>query len=95
MHDIKVRRMEFEFSEDLDPVFIEGAPEESYATIGFSLLLPYFEPYLTHHEGGQEADPGPRAGQGPGTLQRPGGPTLPTAPPLQRGGEKGQVHMLA
>ena len=46
MHDITVRRMEFDFSDELDPVYIEGAPEESHATTAFSLLLPYLEPYL-------------------------------------------------
>jgi uncharacterized protein len=43
---ITVRRMRFDFPEDLDTLFIEGAPEESYQTIGLSLLLPYLEPYL-------------------------------------------------
>lgn len=38
--------MRFEYPEDLDPVFIEGEPEESYVNIGLSLLLPYLEPYL-------------------------------------------------
>src|SRR5262249_45636133 len=30
----------------LDPVVIEGCPEESYVLVGLSLLLPYLEPYL-------------------------------------------------
>ena len=38
--------MNFEFPDDIDPVFIEGDPEGSYAQVGFSLLLPYLEPYL-------------------------------------------------
>ena len=46
MHDITVRRMQFDFPEDIDPVYIEGKPEESYFTTAFSLLLPYLEPYL-------------------------------------------------
>jgi predicted metal-dependent hydrolase len=46
MQDITVRKMEFEFPEQVDPVFIEGSPEESYSLIGLSLLLPYLEPYL-------------------------------------------------
>ena len=46
MHDITVRRMGFEFPEEIDPVFMPGDPEESYATIGLSLLLPHLEPYL-------------------------------------------------
>lgn len=46
MQDITVRRMAFEFPEEIDPVFIAGEPERSYFTIGLSLLLPYLEPYL-------------------------------------------------
>jgi hypothetical protein len=46
MHDITVRRMEFDFPDEIDPVCIEGEPEESYGLIGLSLLLPYLEPYL-------------------------------------------------
>jgi predicted metal-dependent hydrolase len=44
--DITVRRMRFEFPDDLDTVFIEGEPEDSYMNIALSLLLPYLEPYL-------------------------------------------------
>jgi predicted metal-dependent hydrolase len=46
MDRITVRRMRFEFPAELDSVFIAGEPEESYTTIGLSLLLPYLEPYL-------------------------------------------------
>lgn len=46
MHDINVRRIDFDFPDDIGPVFIDGQPEESYGLIGFSLLLPYLEPYL-------------------------------------------------
>jgi len=46
MNEITVRKMEFDFPEEIDPVFIEGSPEESYSSIGLSLLLPYLEPYL-------------------------------------------------
>ncbi len=46
MQDITVRRMAFEFPDEIDPVFIPGQPEESYSIIGLSLLLPYLEPYL-------------------------------------------------
>lgn len=46
MHDITVRRIDFDFPDDIEPVFIDGQPEESYGLIGFSLLLPYLEPYL-------------------------------------------------
>ncbi len=43
---ITVRRMRFEYPEDLDTVFIAGEPEESFVNIGLSLLLPHLEPYL-------------------------------------------------
>ena len=46
MHDITVRRIEFDFPEDIDPVCVDGNPKDSYALISFSLLLPYLEPYL-------------------------------------------------
>lgn len=45
-HRITVRRMGFEFPDDIDAVFIEGDPDQSYGIIGLSLLLPYLEPYL-------------------------------------------------
>ena len=43
---ITVRRMPFEFPDEIDPVFVEGEPEESFAMIAGSLLLPSLEPYL-------------------------------------------------
>jgi predicted metal-dependent hydrolase len=43
---ITVRRIPFEIPEGIDPVVIEGAPEESYLIVGLSLLLPFLEPYL-------------------------------------------------
>ncbi len=46
MHDITVRRMHFDFPDGIDPVVVEGQPEESYRLLGLSLLLPYLEPYL-------------------------------------------------
>ena len=46
MHDITVRRMAFDFPEEMDPVVVPGQPEESFFLIGLSLLLPYLEPYL-------------------------------------------------
>ncbi len=46
MHDIIVRKMPFEFPEDIDVVFIDGEPEESFQNAALSLLLPYLEPYL-------------------------------------------------
>lgn len=38
--------MDFQFPEEIDPVFVEGEPEQSFAMVGLSLLLPYLEPYL-------------------------------------------------
>ena len=38
--------MDFGFPDTLDPIIIEGQPEESYRVLGLSLLLPYLEPYL-------------------------------------------------
>lgn len=46
MHDISVRRPNFRFAEELPVLFVEGDPEQSYGLVGFSLLLPYLEPYL-------------------------------------------------
>jgi hypothetical protein len=46
LEPITIRRMRFEFPAELDPVFIEGEPEESYVNVSMSLLLPYLEPYL-------------------------------------------------
>jgi predicted metal-dependent hydrolase len=43
---IVVRQMDFDFPSDIDPVVIAGNPEQSFAMIGLSLLLPYLEPYL-------------------------------------------------
>jgi predicted metal-dependent hydrolase len=45
-HAITVRRLSLEFPADLDPVVVEGCPEESYMHVGISLLLPHLEPYL-------------------------------------------------
>jgi predicted metal-dependent hydrolase len=38
--------MQFDVPEVVDPLIVEGDPEQSYARIGLSLLLPYLEPYL-------------------------------------------------
>lgn len=46
MHDITIRMMDFQFPDPIDPICVEGAPEESYGMIAFSLLLPHLEPYL-------------------------------------------------
>ena len=43
---ITIRRMRLEFPADIDPIVVEGCPEESSMQVGISLLLPYLEPYL-------------------------------------------------
>lgn len=43
---ITVRRPPFTFPDGLEPVIIDGRPEESYVMVSLSLLLPYLEPYL-------------------------------------------------
>lgn len=43
---IPVRRMDFEFPDDLDLVFIEGDPGMSYFFVGAWMMLPYLEPFL-------------------------------------------------
>ncbi len=45
-NDIPVRRMNFEFPDDMDLVFIEGDPAMSYFFVGAWMMLPYLEPYL-------------------------------------------------
>jgi predicted metal-dependent hydrolase len=44
--EITIRRMAFAFPAEVDPVVVEGHPEESYVYVAFSLLLPHLEPYL-------------------------------------------------
>ncbi len=44
MQDITVRKMSFDFPDELDPIVIAGKPEASYNILGLSLLLPYLEP---------------------------------------------------
>ncbi len=43
---ITLRRMTFPLPAEIDPVLVEGHPEESYFYVALSLLLPYLEPYL-------------------------------------------------
>lgn len=40
MSAIRVRRMRFAFSAELDPVFVGGDPEFSFVATAFSLTLP-------------------------------------------------------
>lgn len=46
LDDITVRKMPFEFPDDIDPVFLDGDHKRSYSFIAGSLLLPHLEPYL-------------------------------------------------
>ncbi len=46
MDSITIRHMPFEFPDEIDPVFIEGDHQQSFAFIAGSLLLPHLEPYL-------------------------------------------------
>ena len=41
-----VRKMDFEFPDDIDLVFIEDDPEASYLFVGAWMMLPYLEPFL-------------------------------------------------
>lgn len=44
--EIPVRRMNFEFPDDMDLVFIEDDPRLSYFFLGSWMMLPYLEPFL-------------------------------------------------
>lgn len=44
--DIPVRRMNFEFPDDMELVFIENDPALSYYFLGAWMMLPHLEPYL-------------------------------------------------
>ena len=46
LDSITVRRMPFEFDGDIDPLIVPGNPEQSFAMVAGSLLLPHLEPYL-------------------------------------------------
>ena len=46
MSGMKVRHMDFRFSEDMDIVLVPDELEESMSSVAISLLLPYLEPYL-------------------------------------------------
>lgn len=43
---ITPRKLRFDLPDSLDPVIIEGEPEESYINVAMSILLPHLEPYL-------------------------------------------------
>lgn len=44
--DMPVRRMNFEFPDDMELVFIEDDPRLSYFFLGAWMMLPYLEPFL-------------------------------------------------
>jgi predicted metal-dependent hydrolase len=44
--EMPIRRMNFEFPDDMDLVFIEGDPAMSYFFVGAWMMLPYLEPFL-------------------------------------------------
>ena len=46
MKNITVRHLNFEFEEEIDPMVLPRDPEMSYLMVGFSMILPYLEPYL-------------------------------------------------
>ncbi len=46
MHDIAIRKMNFDFPPDMDLVFLPDDPELSYTFVGAWFMLPYLEPYL-------------------------------------------------
>lgn len=45
-NEIPVRRMDFEFPEDMNLVFIEDDPRLSYFFLGSWMMLPHLEPFL-------------------------------------------------
>ncbi len=46
MASITVRKMAFEFSDDMELAFIDNDPKFSFVFLGTWLILPYLEPYL-------------------------------------------------
>lgn len=46
MEEMTVRRMAFEFTPDMDRVFIKNDPKMSFTFLGAWIMLPYLEPYL-------------------------------------------------
>jgi predicted metal-dependent hydrolase len=46
LDNITVRKMPFEFPDDIDAVFVDGDHKRSFSFIAGSLLLPHLEPYL-------------------------------------------------
>jgi uncharacterized protein len=46
MQPMTVRRMKFDFTPDMERVFVKDDPEMSYTFLGTWMMLPYLEPYL-------------------------------------------------
>lgn len=46
MDDMTVRRMNFDFSPEMERVFVKDDPATSYLFLGTWMMLPYLEPYL-------------------------------------------------
>lgn len=46
MQEMTIRRLAFDFSPEMERVFIKGDPEMSYTFLGAWMMLPYLEPYL-------------------------------------------------
>jgi hypothetical protein len=44
LNKITVRKMPFEFPDDINPVFLDGDHKQSFAFIAGSLLLPHLQP---------------------------------------------------
>lgn len=46
MPEMTIRRLAFEFSPEMERVFVKDDPETSYMFLGAWMMLPYLEPYL-------------------------------------------------
>lgn len=46
MPAMTVRRMKFDFTPDMERVFVKNDPDTSYTFLGTWMMLPYLEPYL-------------------------------------------------
>ena len=46
MQPMTVRRMKFDFTPEMERVFVKGDPQMSYTFLGTWMMLPYLEPYL-------------------------------------------------
>ena len=46
MQPMTVRRMQFDFTPEMERVFVKDDPATSYTFLGTWMMLPYLEPYL-------------------------------------------------